>query len=533
MSDMDKVRKVIADGRAVLGIEFGSTRIKAVLIGEEHEIIATGIHDWENRLENGIWTYSREEIIGGLKAVYSNLSDAVMSAYGIRISKLAAMGISAMMHGYLALDDKREFLAPFKTWRNTTTQLAASELTRKLHFNIPQRWSIAHLYNEILNKEEHLARIDYLTTLDGFIHYLLTGEKVLGIGSASGMFPIDSEKKDYDEERLAWFEELAAQKGFDKKLRSILPKVLVAGEMGGHLTQEGARILDEAGYLEPGCVLAPPEGDAGTGMVATNAVREKSGNVSAGTSIFSMIVLEHPFKSIHEEVDLVTTPDGKAVGMIHCNNCSSDINAWVSVFRQYSELMGMGVDTESLYQKLFDEALNGAKDCGGVMSYNLFSGEPILGISEGRPLLMRSPKADFSLANLMRSILYSAFATLKIGNDILKNQEQVEIDSIVAHGGLFKTKGVAQSILAAALNVPVTVLETGAEGGPWGMAILASYMIEKSEGESLADYLERAIFTGCKRFTVNPDKDDVLGFERYTNQYLNALAAEKEAGRFS
>ena len=526
---MSDAKRAIEEGRAVLGIEFGSTRIKGVLIDETHQPIAMGTYDWENRLENGIWTYSMEDIHKGLQGTYASLLKDVQDKYGIPIKKLGAIGFSAMMHGYLPFDKDGNLLVPFRTWRNTITGEAAAELTKAFSFNIPQRWSIAHLYQAILNKESHVGDIAFFTTLAGYIHWQLTGEKVLGVGEAAGMFPIDSAKLDFDEGMIAKFDELSSAKGFPKKLREILPKVLPAGANAGTLTAEGAKLLDVSGQLQPGCPMAPPEGDAGTGMVATNAVAVRTGNVSAGTSIFSMVVIEKPLKAVHEELDMVTTPDGSAVAMVHCNNCTSDLNAWVGLFDQFASLIGASVDKNELYGKLYNEALKGAPDCGGVVSINYFSGEPITGLSEGRPMVVRTPDADFSIANFMRSNLYSAMATLKIGMDILSKEEQVPIDRLMGHGGLFKTPVVGQRLLAGAMNAPVTVMDTASEGGPWGMAVLAAYLVEKEAGETLPQYLDVKIFAGQSGTTLEPVKEDVEGFDRYLQGYRRALEAEKAA----
>ena len=525
----ENAKKAIVEGRAVLGIEFGSTRIKGVLIDETHEPIAMGTHDWENRLVDGVWTYTLEDIRTGLQDCYASLVSDVKAKYGVELKKLGALGFSAMMHGYLAFDKDGKLLVPFRTWRNTMTLEATKVLSPLFDFNIPQRWSIAHLYQAILNGEEHVKDIDFLTTLDGYIHYMLSGMKTLGIGEASGMFPIDSAALDYDETMVKKFDELIAPKNLPWKLRDILPKVLLAGENAGTLTKEGALFLDPTGTLEAGCPMAPSEGDAGTGMVATNAVRVRTGNVSAGTSIFSMVVLEKPLKTYHEELDLVTTPDGYAVAMVHCNNCTSDLNAWVSLFKQFADAFGMKVDMNDLYGTLYKKALEADTDCGGLLSYNFFSGEPVVGLNEGRPMFVRTPDAKFSLANFMRSNLYSALASLKIGNDILSKEENVPIDKLMGHGGLFKTPVVGQQMLAAAMNAPVTVMDTASEGGPWGMAVLASYMIEKEEGEKLADYLDNKIFKGATGSTIAPVASDVEGFDKYIESYKKTLAAENVA----
>ena len=519
----------IEAGRTALGIEFGSTRIKAVLVDETHNPIAMGTHDWENRLENHIWTYSLEDIWGGLQDCYASLAKDVQEKYGVTLTTIGSMGFSGMMHGYMPFDEKGELLVPFRTWRNTMTGEAVKVLSPLFEFNIPQRWSIAHLYQAILNKEEHVGRIDFFTTLAGYIHWKLSGEKVLGVGEASGMFPIDSTTGDYDENILAKFDELVSKEGFAWNIKGILPKVLNAGEKAGCLTEEGAALLDVSGNLKAGIPMCPPEGDAGTGMVATNSVRVRTGNVSAGTSVFSMVVLEKAMKKAYEEIDMVTTPDGMPVAMVHCNNCTSDLNAWVNLFDQFAETFGMKIDKNDLYGTLYRKALEADADCGGLVAYNYFSGEPVTGLNEGRPMFVRMPDADFTLANFMRSHLYSALAALKVGNDILLKEEKVAVDSLMGHGGLFKTPVVGQQILAAALNAPVTVMDTASEGGPWGMAVLAAYMMEKGENEGLADYLSEKIFAGQTGTTIAPKASDVAGFDAFMTKYVATLSAEKAA----
>ena len=519
----------IEAGRTALGIEFGSTRIKAVLVDETHNPIAMGTHDWENRLENHIWTYSLEDIWGGLQDCYASLVKDVRDKYGVTLTTIGSMGFSGMMHGYMPFDEKGELLVPFRTWRNTMTGEAVKVLSPLFEFNIPQRWSIAHLYQAILNKEEHVGRIDFFTTLAGYIHWKLSGEKVLGVGEASGMFPIDSTTGDYDENMLAKFDELVSKEGFAWNIKGILPKVLNAGEKAGCLTEEGAALLDVSGNLQAGIPMCPPEGDAGTGMVATNSVRVRTGNVSAGTSVFSMVVLEKAMKKAYEEIDMVTTPDGMPVAMVHCNNCTSDLNAWVNLFDQFAETFGMKIDKNDLYGTLYRKALEADADCGGLVAYNYFSGEPVTGLNEGRPMFVRMPDADFTLANFMRSHLYSALAALKVGNDILLKEEKVAVDSLMGHGGLFKTPVVGQQILAAALNAPVTVMDTASEGGPWGMAVLAAYMMEKGENEGLADYLSEKIFAGQTGTAIAPQASDVAGFDAFMTKYVATLSAEKAA----
>lgn len=529
MENKEQIKGAIESGKAVLGLEFGSTRIKAVLIDEEHHPIASGDHEWENRLDNGIWTYTLADIWTGLRDSYEKMAKDVKEKYDVVLTDIGAIGFSAMMHGYMAFDRDGELLVPFRTWRNSTTGQSAKALTELFQYNIPERWSIAHLYQAILNEEEHVKDIAYITTLAGYIHWQLTGEKVLGVGDASGMFPIDPETKDYDQKKIDQFDELIAEKGYGWKLREILPKVLVAGEKAGNLTEEGAKLLDVNGNLKAGIPLCPPEGDAGTGMVATNSVAKRTGNVSAGTSVFAMVVLERELKKVYPEIDLVTTPDGSLVGMVHANNCTSDLNAWVGLFREFAENFGIEVDMNRLFGTLYNKALEGDADCGGLLSYGYLSGENITGVTEGRPMFVRSPESKFNLANFMRSHLFTALGALKVGMDILLKEEGVEIDSILGHGGLFKTKGVGQGILAAAINTPVSVMETAGEGGPWGMALLASYMIHKEEGEALGDYLTKKVFAGAEGVSMEPDPKDVEGFEVFIERYKKGIAIEQAA----
>ena len=524
-----ETKKYLEEGKAILGLELGSTRIKAVLIDEEHRPIASGACEWENRLEKGIWTYDLEDAWQGIRVCYRNLKTEVEKNYGVRLNKLAAIGISGMMHGYLPFDKDGRQLAGFRTWRNTMTQEAVVQLSDLFSFNVPQRWSVAHLYQAILNREEHVGQIAFMTTLAGYVHWKLTGEKVLGIGEASGMFPIDSEIRDYDQKMVADFQELLLVKEAGIDLIKIFPKVLTAGQEAGRLTAEGAGLLDPEGDLTEGILMCPPEGDAGTGMVATNSVGVGTGNVSAGTSIFAMIVLEQKLKKVYEQLDLVTTPSGEAVAMVHCNNCTSDLNAWVELFGEFAGCFSEGVDKNRLYEILYQKALEGEKDCGGLLAYNFYSGEHIVGLQEGRPLFVRTPEASFTLGNFMRSHLYSALATLKIGMDILQKEEGVVVKQIYGHGGLFKTKGVAQSFLAAAVGAPVAVMETAGEGGPWGMALLATYMSRKQEGETLEVYLRDKVFFQEPESILSPDSEDVKGFECYSGRFLRGLSVEREA----
>lgn len=521
--------QTIKKGKAILGIEFGSTRIKAVLIDADNKPIAQGSHEWENQLVDGLWTYSIADILAGMQDCYADLSKDVKAQYGVELTRLAAIGISAMMHGYMAFDSKGEILVPFRTWRNTNTGEAAAKLSELFVFNIPLRWSISHLYQAILNKEPHVGQIDFLTTLAGYIHWKLTGRRVLGVGDASGMIPVDSNTKTYNARMVELFDALVAIHGFPWKLDDILPQVLVAGEDAGSLTAEGALLLDPSGNLQAGAPLCPPEGDAGTGMVATNAVLQRTGNVSAGTSSFSMIVLEKELSKPYEVIDMVTTPDGSPVAMVHCNNCTSDLNAWVNLFKEYQQLLGIPVDMGEVFGKLYNNALKGDPDCGGLLAYNYISGEPVAGLAEGRPLFVRSATDKFNLANFMRANLYAAVGVLKIGNDILFKDEHVKVDRITGHGGLFKTKGVGQRILAAALDSPISVMETAGEGGAWGIALLAGYLVNKADGQTLPDYLDNNVFRGNKGEEIAPDPADVAGFDTYIKNYTRGLAIERAA----
>jgi len=522
-------KQTISTGKAILGIEFGSTRIKAVLIDEQNKPIAQGSHEWENQLVDGLWTYSIEAIWNGLQNCYADLRKNVLKEYDTEIETLASIGISAMMHGYMAFDDKNEILVPFRTWRNTNTGDAAKELSELFVYNIPLRWSISHLYQAILNKEPHVKDIKFQTTLAGYIHWQLTGQKVLGVGDASGMIPVDPETKTYNATMVEKFDKLVAPYGFSWKLLDIFPKVLVAGENAGTLTVEGARKLDVSGHLKAGIPFCPPEGDAGTGMAATNAVKQRTGNVSAGTSSFSMIVLEKDLSKPYEPIDIVTTPDGSLVAMVHCNNCTSDINAWVGLFKEYQELLGVPVDMNEIFGKLFNKALEGQADCGGLVSYNYFSGEPVTGLVEGRPLFIRSAGDKFNLANFMRAHLYGAIGVLKIGNDILLKEEKVKVDRITGHGGYFKTRGVGQRMLAAALNSPISVMETAGEGGAWGIALLASYVVNNPEERNLADWLDKYVFAGNQGVEIAPTAEDVEGFNAYIENYKACLPVEHAA----
>jgi sugar (pentulose or hexulose) kinase len=525
----ESIKQAIAKGKTSLGIELGSTRIKAVLIDENFETIASGSYEWENLLEDGFWTYNLLDIITGLQSAYREMKQEVERSYGITIRTVGSIGVSAMMHGYMAFDKTGELLVPFRTWRNATTSAAAKELTEHFQFNIPERWSIAHLYQAIINQEKHLPRIDYMTTLAGYIHWLLTGSKALGIGDASGMFPIDERTQNYSEGMMKQFNELISDKGYPWQLSDILPAVHTSGEQAGTLTAIGASILDQSKNLQPGIPFCPPEGDAGTGMVATNSVRKRTGNVSVGTSVFAMIVLDKKLLNVYPEIDLVTTPNGSPVAMVHANNCSSDLNAWLGLFREFSEAMGQKVESDKLFQVMLNKALEADPDGGGLLSYGYFSGENITGVESGRPLFVRSAKSNFNLANFMRTHLFTAFGALKIGMDLLVKEENVKIHSILAHGGLFKTPVVGQKMMAAAINTPVSVMDTAGEGGAWGMAILSSYMLNKSENESLEDFLDDKVFKEVTAQEIYPDELDVKGFEAFIKRYKKGLVIEKAA----
>ena len=529
MRSKEEIRRMIDAGQAVLGIELGSTRIKAVLIDTDKSPVASGSYDWENQYVNHIWTYDINEVWKGLQGCYSNLVKNVREVYGVTITNLAAIGISAMMHGYLAFDEKDELLVPFRTWRNTITGEASEKLSELFSYHIPQRWSIAHLYQAILNGEEHVDKVRFFTTLSGYIHWMLTGRKVLGSGDAAGMFLMDIASKDYDGRMLDQFDDLVADKGFPWKIRDLLPTVLVAGDDAGCLTETGAGLLDPEGNLNAGIPMCPPEGDAGTGMTATNSVAVRTGNVSAGTSVFAMAVLEKDLTKPYEEIDLVTTPAGDLVAMVHCNNCTSDLNAWVGLFREFAESFGMDVDMNRLFGTLYNKALEGDPDCGGLLAYNYFSGEHITGFDEGRPLFVRSPESRFNLANFMRVHLYTSLGALKTGMDILLKKEHVKLDRMMGHGGLFKTKGVGQRILAGAINTPVYVMETAGEGGAWGIALLADYLVRREDGESLTDYLNNKVFHEAEGTGMDPVAEDVEGYEKFMERYTKGLAVERAA----
>ena len=515
--------------KTILGIELGSTRIKGVLIDECHQVIASGSYSWENKLENGVWTYELADAVTGVQTCFAELKADAEAKFGEPLTSVAAIGISGMMHGYLVFDENDKQIAPFRTWRNTITAPAAAELTELFQFNIPQRWSIAHLYQAILNKEPHVCNIRRLTTLSGYIHYLLTGEYAMGIDEASGMFPYDDETGDFDAERVAQFDALIAERNFPWKLRQILPKVCRAGVCAGCLTEAGAKLLDASGDLQAGIPMCPPEGDAGTGMVATGAVHPRTGSISAGTSAFSLQVLERPLKGYYPQIDVCCTPGGKTVAMAHCNNCTSDIDAWVGLFADTAKVLGVEIDKNELYGKLFRAALEGEPDCDGIVSVNYLAGEHLTETEVGRPMVVRLPESKMTAANFMRAQLYGAVATLKLGMQMLRDKEQVESDMLLGHGGFFKTPGVGQQILADALNVPISTMETAGEGGPWGMALLAAYMVRKEAGESMEDYLRNKVFATAKSVTLQPDPAGVVGFEKYLQRYKTALTAEKTA----
>jgi len=525
--------EAIRAGHASLGIELGSTRIKACLVGDDPSVVlAVGDHEWENELVDGRWSYSLENVWAGVQAAYAALAQDVQARYGELPTTFRAIGVSAMMHGYLAFDDSDELLVPFRTWRNTSTGAASAALTEAFGVNIPLRWSIAHLYQAVLDNEEHVGSIRSINTLAGLVHHKLTGARVLGIGDASGMFPINDETRGYDSTMLARFDELAAGTALKTPLVDLLPEILVAGANAGTLTEAGAALLDPSGVLQPGILFCPPEGDAGTGMVATNSVAPRAGNVSAGTSIFAMVVLEHALREVHDELDVVTTPAGDPVAMVHCNNGASELAAWVAIFRRFAEAAGKPIEADAAYSALFLEALEGDADAGGVLAYNQLSGEPIAGLTEGRPLVVRTDNSQFSLANLMRAQLYGVFATLSLGMAVL-DDEGVQLDQMFAHGGVFRTAGVAQRFLSAALRTPVSVAATASEGGPWGIAVLAAYAARTAAAsgaeQSLADYLQGSVFRDATFAVAEPDPVDVAGFTTYLDRYRAGLAIERTA----
>lgn len=525
--DPGRARDVIETGRASLGIEFGSTNIKACLIGPDYTPLASGSHAWENEFVDGRWTYSLEAVWAGLQACYADLITDVQRLYDVTPTSFRAIGISAMMHGYLAFDAAGDLLVPFRTWRNTSTGPAAAELTEALGFNIPQRWSIAHLYQAVLDEEPHIGRIAALNTLAGYVHQKLTGKTVLGVGDASGMFPIDPATGGYDQRMLAIVDPLIDARVPGLTLEKLLPDVLPAGAAAGDLTAEGAALLDPTGALKAGVPFCPPEGDAGTGMVATNSVARRTGNVSVGTSAFAMVVLEHPLEQVHEEIDVVTTPAGDAVAMVHCNNGASELSAWAGLFGRFAKAIGSGVDQDGVFAALLNEALAGRADGGGLLSFNNLAGEPVAGLPDGRPMVVRAPDSSFTLANFMRTQVYAVFSTLSLGMRIL-DAEKVQVDRLLAHGGLFRTAGPAQRILAAALGAPVAVGETAGEGGPWGMALLAAYLGE-ADSKSLAQFLDQEVFATTSTSVMEPARADVDGFSVYLDRYRRSLELQRVA----
>ncbi|MEU4387634.1 FGGY-family carbohydrate kinase [Promicromonospora sp. NPDC023805] len=526
------LREAIEQGRTALGIELGSTRIKACLVGPDNAPLASGSHDWENQLVDGVWTYSLDAVWSGLQESMTALLADVERQYGVRLTTVGALGVSAMMHGYLAFDETDELLVPFRTWRNTSTERAATELTGLFGYNIPLRWSVAHLYQAILDAEPHVSQVRHFTTLAGYVHWRLTGQQVLGVGDASGMFPIDPATKDYDQRMIAQLDELVGDRGPGLGITDLLPRVLPAGTDAGALTAEGAALLDPTGTLRPGIPLCPPEGDAGTGMVATNSVAPRTGNVSAGTSIFAMVVLEKPLDRVHEELDLVTTPAGDLVAMVHCNNGASELGAWADLFGQFATALGQPAAPDAVFGALLRSALDGDADGGGLLAYNYLSGEPITGLEAGRPLFTRTPDSRLTLGNFARTQVYSVFGTLSLGMRVLA-AEQVGLDSMFAHGGLFRTEGVAQRLLAAALGAPVAVGRTAGEGGAWGIAVLAAYRASANGAavpeQSLGAYLGAEVFADAALDVVEPDAGDVAGFSAYLERYSAGLAIERAA----
>jgi sugar (pentulose or hexulose) kinase len=529
MSDTASDRQAIIEGRTALGLELGSTRIKAVLIGPDHAPLATGGHGWENQFVDRRWTYALDDVRAGIRAAYAGLVADVADRHDVELTEVGAIGVSAMMHGYLALDSAGELLTPFRTWRNTSTGPAVEALSEAFAFNIPHRWSIAHLYQAVLDDEDHVGRVAHLTTLAGWVHEQLTGERVLGVGDASGMFPIDPATRGYDAGMISTFDDLVGDRGLPWRVADLLPTIRAAGEAAGTLTEAGARLLDRSGALRAGAPLCPPEGDAGTGMVATNSVAPRTGNVSAGTSIFAMVVLEHPLDRVHHELDLVTTPAGDPVAMVHCNNGASELNAWVGLFAEFARAIGADADTTMVFETLFRASLWGEPDGGGLLAYNYLSGEPITGLEEGRPLFLRTPDSTFDLATFMRTQLFAALATLRIGMDVLTRDEAVGLDLMFAHGGLFTTKGVAQKYLAAALDTPVSVGDTASEGGAWGIAVLAAFQARRTPEQTLTDYLASEVFAGADLITEQPVAADVAGFDAFLQRYVAALPVQRAA----
>ena len=525
---MENLKQFLEEGRGILGIEFGSTRIKAVVIDDHFQPVLSGGHNWENRLSDGIWTYTMEDIHSGLQDAYRELQNHAREQADARLTSFRAIGISGMMHGYLPFDERGELLSMYRTWRNTNAHEAAERLTQLFGHNIPDRWSSAQLYDSILHGEEHVERIRFMTTLAGYIHFLLTGEKVIGIGDASGIFPIDSQTGDYREDLLQLFEKEIASKGCGLRLRDVFPRVLKAGAQAGVLTKEGAALLDPEGDLKPGILLCPPEGDAATGMIATNSVAARTGNLSAGTSDFLMAVMEQDIRSLHREIEQISAPDGSPVAMVHANNCTTDISAWVRLFKDFADLTGNNLPLDELYGLLYRRALEGEPDAGGIYSYNFHAGEFIAGTAKGCPMVIRRPDAELNLSNFMRAQLYGTFAVLRIGTDLLRS-EGIQLDTITGHGGLFKTPAVAQRVLAGALNTPVCVMATAGEGGAWGIAILAAFLLREDPEEELADFLNRNIFDQAEVLRIEPEASDVEGYDQFMEGYRRGLRAAAEA----
>lgn len=525
----EAIKAAIESGNTSVGIELGSTRIKTVLIDGDLYPIASGSYDWENSLIDGIWTYSIEEIWTGVQGSFAKMRENVKAQYGIELTTIGALGFSGMMHGYMAFDKDDNQLVPFRTWRNNFTSQATETLTKVFDYPIPQRWNIAHLYQAILKNEPHVAQMNFLTTVAGYVHWKLTGRKVLGVGEASGAFPIDLATKKFNTRMIAQFDELVAPKGFSWKLGDILPEVLVAGDDAGRLTEEGAKLLDPTGTLKAGIPVCPPEGDAGTGMVATNSIAVRTGNVSAGTSVFAMIVLEKELSKVYPEIDLVMTPSGELVAMAHSNNCTSDYDAWIGMFGEAVKALGFEVSKPKLYDTLLESALKGDPDCGGLLAYGYLSGEHMTHFEEGRPMFVRSSNCNFNLSNFIRVHLFTALGAVRTGLNILFDKENVQVDEIKGHGGFFKAKEVGTRIMAAATHTPISVLETAGEGGAWGIALLAFYMINRADGETLAAFLEKRVFAGKSGEVVQPVQSDVDGFNVFFERYHRGLAIERAA----
>ncbi|WP_233419847.1 xylulokinase [Staphylococcus kloosii] len=514
-----------------IGIELGSTRIKTIAIDKKLNVRASGSFQWENKFVDGFWTYSANDIWVGLQQSYSAMAQNLFDKTGVTLTKVNSIGISAMMHGYLAFDNNDDLLVPFRTWRNGNTKEAAKKLTDIFNFNIPERWSIAHIYQAILNKESHIAQVEFITTLSGYIHWYLTGEKVIGLGDASGMFPIDISTNNYRQDLLSEAQALFATQGFSNSIESVLPQVKLAGEFAGYLTEIGAKLLDPTGKLEPGCILCPPEGDAATGMVATNSITANTGNISAGTSAFAMIVLNNKLQDYYPEVDVVTTPDGKEVAMIHVNNCTSEINDWMNLFSEVLESMGISFSSEEMYGQIFEASLSSDDDLGGLLSYNYISGENITDVDVGHPLFIRLPNNNFNLANFMKMHLYSAFSTLKIGIDLLQENENINLSKLIAHGGIFKTKNIAQQVLSSALQEKITVMDTASEGGAWGISILG-YYAALDEQITLEQFLNEKVFINSNEVTIEPNEKEVQNFQNYLNRMKRGLQIERDANYY-